>query len=1279
MVCADDAALEAFVAGQLDTAARGAVEAALDACAHCRGRLGALARAAEGKPVISIPDTLTPEMFEAGPDPHVGAVLGGRYRVLRVIGSGGMGAVYEAEHELIGRRVAVKLLHPELAARREVLQRFRNEARAAGAIGHPGIVRALDIGRTEGGAPFLVLELLDGRDLETELAARGPLPVAEAIDVAVAIADAVAAAHALEIVHRDLKPANVFLTDAGEVKVLDFGISKVRGALQTSPDTRSGVLLGTPAYMAPEQLGDGAAADARSDVYALGAILYRCLTGRLPHTASNLPALLAAILEGSVAPIERPDVKPALDLLVRRALDPDPDARPQTMGELRDALRSHAATTRRTTARPLGDAERRVAVAVVAIGGEPARLEARATAAGAKVVPGERGRFVFGDGTWSGDLVDRAGLCALALADEAARVAVGPAVLSGGEVELSEELAEMLAHDAPGAWIAPSLAHARLTEIGCELEGGRARIRRGRVAPALPLLGRRAELAQLTEAADDVLDERAPAVALVDGAPGVGKSRLLDALAEALRDEWRVLRGRTRERDADHAVIRALLRDFAGVDDRAGAAIAEAAVHALAVAACGEEGGARHLPTLRVLFGLAPASGDARLTTDRARVAALDVIEGLARLRPLALLIDDAQWADGPSLDVLGALAASRAPILIALAGRQAPDAPWLEGAEITRVRPRALKRGETRRLLGAIVGEARADAIAERIHAHTGGNPLFVEQLGRAVGAQDGDLPLPPSIEGAVQARLDELAPGLREAVKRGALFGVPFTAADLAALEVEAAREDLDDLVARGLLSASGVEGEERVYALATPLYADVARRMLGDEARRELHRRAAERLEGRVPREEIARHLELGGRTKDAARVYGEACLEAKRAGDLARTLRAGERALALGLGSALDVRIAVAEVLEVRGRLGEQEALLAAAERECEGPTRARVRTDRAVALQRLGQSGEALPLLEKALEDAEGDAEALARALGKHAVALTYAGETERAAEQLRAAERLVLTRASGLRADAAIWRGQLASMIGDLGAARNAYWAAVELYRELGDPRRAAEASLNLADLYNRVGAHDEAVPALEAGLADCRRVGASRLMEGYGLANLGYALAKEGRDAEAARALEEATEIAEEVGESRLAIATHVYRSRLAAARGRLEEARAGAEAAAERAAQLGFDSLEALARLALAEHAFAAGDAAAALRHARRALALSDALGGMEEDGGALFRVLGDAFEATGRADDAARARARGRASVESAAARIGDRHWRERFLHDVEAHRALLGDRS
>ena len=174
------------------------------------------------------------------------------------------------------------------------------------------------MGRTEEGTPYLVLEYLEGRDLEAELASEAPLSVSSAVQTARAIADAIGAAHAAGIIHRDLKPENVFLTDEGQLKVLDFGISKITSSIATGPLTAPGAVMGTPMYMAPEQFEDASKADPRSDVYALGVILYRALTGELPHVADSLPGLLLAIIDDAVtAPRElRPELSPALEAVV---------------------------------------------------------------------------------------------------------------------------------------------------------------------------------------------------------------------------------------------------------------------------------------------------------------------------------------------------------------------------------------------------------------------------------------------------------------------------------------------------------------------------------------------------------------------------------------------------------------------------------------------------------------------------------------------------------------------------------------------------------------------------------------------------------------------------------------------------------------------------------------------------------------------------------------------------------------------------------------------------
>ena len=225
----------------------------------------------------------------------VGHVLDGKFRIVRHIADGGMGAVYEAENQLIGKRVAIKALHPEFLKNEDIISRFHKEARAASAIGHEHIVEINDMGRMPDGSVFMVMELLVGRNLGELLVKETALPPHRAAAVLMQVLDALEAAHRHGIIHRDLKPENVFLVDRTShpdfVKVLDFGISKILTDQPGVALTTTGVIAGTPYYMAPE-LARGGAFDHRLDIYACGAILYQMVTGRLPFNSPNFHALL---------------------------------------------------------------------------------------------------------------------------------------------------------------------------------------------------------------------------------------------------------------------------------------------------------------------------------------------------------------------------------------------------------------------------------------------------------------------------------------------------------------------------------------------------------------------------------------------------------------------------------------------------------------------------------------------------------------------------------------------------------------------------------------------------------------------------------------------------------------------------------------------------------------------------------------------------------------------------------------------------------------------------
>jgi serine/threonine-protein kinase len=282
-------------------------------------------------------------------DPLVGTVLAERYAIIRKIGEGGMGAVYEARHAVIGKRVAVKVLLEKFLENQELVARLLQEARLASSIGHENIVDVTDYGTTNDGRAFVVMEFLDGEALAQLVMRDAPLPVERSLGILRQVCSALAAAHAKGIVHRDVKPENIYLVRRGEldfVKVVDFGVSKAVHSREEGADsqrlTRTGTVLGTPLYMSPEQARGGDDVDHRADIWGAGLMLYECLTGEVPFRANNYLGVISQVLtQETVAPSQlRPElgIPAAVDRVVMRALERDRDQRYQQMAEFEHDL-----------------------------------------------------------------------------------------------------------------------------------------------------------------------------------------------------------------------------------------------------------------------------------------------------------------------------------------------------------------------------------------------------------------------------------------------------------------------------------------------------------------------------------------------------------------------------------------------------------------------------------------------------------------------------------------------------------------------------------------------------------------------------------------------------------------------------------------------------------------------------------------------------------------------------------------------------------------------------
>jgi tetratricopeptide (TPR) repeat protein len=632
-----------------------------------------------------------------------GELLGSRFEIERSIGSGGMGTVFRARDPISGEMVAVKVISDE---RSQLAERFAREVKVLAELSHPGIVRYICHGVTSSGQRFLAMEWVDGEVLKTRLQ-RGPLTVSEAVTLATRVAEALGAAHARGVVHRDLKPSNLILPGGrvDQVKVLDFGIAQREGRTQL---TQTGMMIGTPGYMAPEQARASGQIDARADVFALGCVLFQCLTGVPPFDGDTSAAILAKILFDTAPRVSElwPEVPKNLDALVGQMLAKEPALRPSDGANLAAALAALGRLVetapmvlreRAASPRAAASGERRLLTVVML--GPPDQGDALLEASLRHAVAPYGGRLEqLADGSTvvvldpdhqiATDQAARAARCALAMSALARH---RPLVIAMGRTESKSRLPEddvidrasrLLAHMAGRPGDLPSIAldevsagllDARFDVVEHEsqlrLRGERAVMQGARTLVGRPTscVGRDWELGALAGILDECIEETAARVAVVTAAAGMGKSRLGTEFISRVRERYPetaiwVGRGDSLRAGSTLDLLAQALRGALGLHDgeplsaRHDKLRGRVAEHVppgdrdRVTAFLGELVGVP-LPDDNDVAGAAVAAlraarQDAQLMSELMRKAWLDFLRAETAAHPVVLVLEDLHWGD---------------------------------------------------------------------------------------------------------------------------------------------------------------------------------------------------------------------------------------------------------------------------------------------------------------------------------------------------------------------------------------------------------------------------------------------------------------------------------------------------------------------------------------------------------------------------------------------------------------------------------------------------------
>ncbi len=1291
---------------------------------------------ADRDPPESAP-TLEAEMRAARPAPDealtrrlrvggvLAAVLGAEHPVIdrfvieRKLGEGGMGAVYRARDPIGDRAVAIKVLTGAADP-----ERFAREARILGALRHPAIVRYVAHGRSRAGEPYLAMEWLDGEDLAARLRREG-VTIREAVVLADRLADALGEVHAHGIVHRDLKPANVFLPD-GQVEratLIDFGVAR-REAPSLAQLTGTGAVVGTPSYMAPEQVR-GAALDGRADLFALGCVLYECLVGRPAFVAEQVLAVLARVLflEPPRVRDARAEAPPALDALIAHLLAKDPAERPPNAAAVRAALRAIAPTDAPPPApAALSSSEQRVVTLVLA-GHARADGDAHARAIAARygaVLERVTAETLVAAMVARGPAIDLAASAArLALALHAILpaapivVATGPGVV-GGTLPVGEVIdrgAHLLGDRGAGIWLDDVSAALLAGRFDVTADPRGARLVRARapesaprtlVGQATPCVGRAHELALLDAALAEATDRPMVRAVVITAPSGVGKSRLLHEWVRRLAGREapaRLLwcRGEAMSSGAPFVLAAQLVRHAAGLAEDAPSEIQRALLTEALAARVDAPELPRVTTFLAELLGLTPIDSDelraARasplLMGDQLALAWEDWLHAECAIQPVVLVIEDLHWGDAPSVKLLdAALRALRdRPLLVVAVGRpelrELFPALWAERGVQALALPE-LSPQASEELARAVLREAADAPTLAWISARAGGHALYLEEVIRAVAAGQRDS-VPASVVAMVHARLAALSTDARRVVRAASVFGEVFWRGGVRALvglDERVVAEILDELASHELITrrrGARFTGEAE-YGFRHALFREAATAMLTVDDRALGHRLAADWLLAAGERQPLvlAEHLAQADDPR-AIEWFARAAEDALHGNDYPAALARAARGLALGAEAELLGRLrlveAEAHIWQGATDAAEQRGLAAL---DALPPASARWydalrHTMNARTPARPEILGRLVPWLATAPPDPGARASFVRAAAitGKH---LSFSGQHPEAWRIVLRAETAAAALPVGdvLHAWIARARGWALAFDGSQDAAMRAYALAAQRFEAVGDLRSACTMAISVGWLQaTELGMHVEAEQALRKGLAMAERVGVTRLVWSA-KQNLGVALMYQDRHAEARALLEETVRAFEDMRDARLAGGSRFYLTILHTRSGDLSRA----DAEAQLAIALAHD-VPTTRACALAAHARAlltGGRADEALAQARAAAAILTELGSIEQ-GEALIRLaLAEALIATGADDEAAAVRAVARARLDERAARIIDPEVRRSFLEQVAEHAAI-----